>query len=99
MIVPDHLSGDGTKQRDLIIRFDEGLSSDEVLVALRESGISWDSIDWNERIIWGGPVFRIQGRSGFWVLNGPCLYCYRDIAEECGDDLDTLLRCFMRARL
>lgn len=96
MIVPKHLDQDNIRQFSIIIDYHEKATREDIDIALQESGISWDSMNYPRGRIWGGSVFKIPRRKGYWVLKAPCLYCYGRIAKEDDTRLD---RCAILAYL
>lgn len=98
LVVPRHLFVDGIRQFTVVIDYRDEITQNEVDDALGRSGIAWDSISYDRRKIWGGNVFRIPDKKGYWVLQAPCLYCYGEIASNTTDDA-FLSRCAILAYL
>lgn len=74
--IPEHLHVEGIRQFQIIINFRNNLDLDLINNILEHSGISWDSLDNKEKIIYGGSVFRVPGKKGYYSLNAPCIDCY-----------------------
>jgi len=98
LIVPDHLYTDGIIQYYIIITFKNDISTDKIYNALEESSIDWNSIDFNKKIIWGGSIFKIPDKKGYWILRAPCLKCYCNIVNQT-ENLQILNRCFIQSFL
>lgn len=96
MIVPNHLDQDGIRQFEIIIDYRLDATKEEIDLALEDSGIDWESMNYPRGKIWGGSVFKIPGKKGYWVLRAPCLYCYGKIASE---NETKLVRCAIMAYL
>ena len=105
IIIPEHLQSDylQTRQQTFKIYLADWISYDnfdeELNTMINKSGIPVDSIDYTKKIIFGSSVFRIKGQKGYWTLKAPCIYCYGEIAKNCGDDTSILSRCCIRGYL
>lgn len=66
LVVPNHLDQDDIRQFSIIIDYRQDVTEEEIDRALRDSGISWDSMNYNKRRIWGGSVFKLPGKNGHW---------------------------------
>ena len=96
LVVPMHLQQDNIRQFSVIVDYRKDAKLEEIEHALEESGISWDSMRYPMGRIWGGSVFKLPGRKGYWILKAPCLDCYTRLATT---DETRLERCALMAYL
>jgi len=77
--IPSHLFECGTLQFQVQIEFE---NDKELYPRLKESKLSWGSIDYDKKIVWGGSIYKRPNHSGYWVLKLPCLDCYSRILKN-----------------
>lgn len=82
VLIPEHLYKDGIRQFQIVISLPDDYNKNNIDYMLYRSGISWDSIDFEKNVIWGGIIFRIPGKKGYWTLHAPCLSCYINNYDE-----------------